>query len=351
MTDTDEASDARATTVPGGSARPAVPPVPAAPRRVGVMLPRDLPVAQVLPFVRRAEELGFEELWVVEDLGFRGGIAQAGAVLAATERITVGLGILPTGARNVAFAAMELATLAHLFPGRLVAGIGHGMPGWMRDVDAWPASPVTLLTEYTTALRALLRGERVATQGRYVTLHDVQIGEVPDVAPPVVLGVRGPRSMAVAGRVADGVLLAEPSPPTYVAAAIEQLGGPVGPDGVRREVMAYDVAAVADEPEAAYAVVRPALAWIGEPDWAPHVARLPFAAELTALRERTGSPQAFGAALPSEWLADLALAGTPDQVRAGVAARHDAGATSVVLTPVGDDRLGALETFARVLGT
>src|SRR3954463_4052976 len=88
--------------------------------RIGVMLPRDLPAAHVLPYARRAEELGFDELWVVEDLGFRGGVAQAGAVLAATERIVVGIGIMPAGARNVAFAAMEIATLAQLFPGRLI---------------------------------------------------------------------------------------------------------------------------------------------------------------------------------------------------------------------------------------
>src|SRR5688500_14688426 len=160
---------------------------------VGVMLPRDLPASEVLPFARRAEDLGFDSLWVVEDLGFRGGIAQAGAVLAVTSRIVVGIGILPAGARNAAFAAMELATLAQLFPGRVLAGLGHGMPGWMRSVGAWPASPLTLLREYTTAVRTLLRGEPGPAAGRYVSVEGVVIAEHPDVVPPVVLGVRGPK--------------------------------------------------------------------------------------------------------------------------------------------------------------
>src|SRR5215217_8201800 len=73
----------------------AMTPPHAARGRIGVMLPRDLPAAHVLPYARRAEELGFDELWVVEDLGFRGGVAQAGAVLGATERIVVGIGIMP----------------------------------------------------------------------------------------------------------------------------------------------------------------------------------------------------------------------------------------------------------------
>src|SRR5690606_13889437 len=118
---------------------------------VGVMLPRDLPHADVLPFARRIEELGFDALWVVEDLGFHGGIAQAAAVLAVTERVRVGIGSLPVAARNVGFAAMDVATLAGMFPGRLDIGLGHGIKGWMSQVGAWPASPLTLLREQTEA--------------------------------------------------------------------------------------------------------------------------------------------------------------------------------------------------------
>jgi alkanesulfonate monooxygenase SsuD/methylene tetrahydromethanopterin reductase-like flavin-dependent oxidoreductase (luciferase family) len=75
---------------------------------IGVMLPRDLPAHQVLDYARAAERIGFDELWVVEDLGFRGGLSQAAAVLASTQRIDVGIGILPAASRNVAFAAMEM---------------------------------------------------------------------------------------------------------------------------------------------------------------------------------------------------------------------------------------------------
>ncbi|MER8069348.1 LLM class flavin-dependent oxidoreductase [Streptomyces sp. NPDC094034] len=324
-----------------------VPSTPLPRERVGVMLPRDLPAAQVLPFARRAEELGFDELWVVEDLGFRGGVAQAGAVLAATERIVVGIGIMPAGARNPAFAAMELATLAQLFPGRLIAGIGHGMPVWMRQVGAWPASPLTFIGEYATAVRALLRGEPGPVNGRYVTTQDVVIGETPDLVPPVVLGVRGPKSLEVAGGVADGVLLAEPSPPAYIAAALGHMGTTPGAEGV--EVIAYDVAVVDDDPDAALERARAGLTWIGEPDWAPHLAALPFADELARHRRHCAGPEEFAATMPAEWVAELALAGTPGQVRERVAARYRAGATSVVLTPVEADRTAALTRLARVL--
>ncbi|GAA0581236.1 LLM class flavin-dependent oxidoreductase [Paractinoplanes ferrugineus] len=355
---------------------------------VGVMLPRDLPAAQVLTYARRAEELGFDELWVVEDLGFRGGVAQAGAVLAATSRIVVGIGILPAGARNAAFAAMELATLAQLFPDRLIAGLGHGMPDWMRSAGAWPASPLTLLREYATALRTLLRGEPGPPAGRYVDVAGVRIGEIPATPPPVVLGVRGPKSIALAGEVADGLLLAEPATPPYIAdsrrrltpaavpagAAVAGAGsamagpagsamaGPAGaamagPNGAaagsgagaaeRPLVITYDAAVVADDGRAARDLARPGLAWIGEPDWAPHLAPLPFAADLARHREAAAGPTEFAATMPDEWVGELALAGTPDEVRARIAARHAAGATSVVLIPAEPDPLTALTALAR----
>ena len=332
-------SDATAPTPAPTSAR-AADRVPA----VGVLLPRDLPARLVVPYARRAEELGFDELWVVEDLGFRGGIAQAATVLASTSALRVGIGVLPAGARQVAFAAMELGSLAELFPGRVDAGVGHGMAGWMRSVGAWPASPLTLLEEYATALRRLLRGEDVTVAGRYVRLESALLETPPDVVPDVLLGVRGPRSLALSGAVAEGTVLAEPVTPEYARAALADVAA-TRP----HRVVAYNVASVDADGGAALAAVRPGLEWIGDPDWAPHLAPLPFAAELAELRASSPDRAAFARRLPDEWVARLAVVGTPDAARARLRALGEAGVTSSVLIPVGTDPSAALERLAAVL--
>jgi 5,10-methylenetetrahydromethanopterin reductase len=312
---------------------------------IGVMLPRDLAPALVLPFARRADELGFDELWVVEDLGFRGGVAQAAAVLAATGRIRVGIGLLPVGARNAAFAAMEAATLAQLFPGRVDIGIGHGMPGWMRSVGEWPASPLTLLEEYLVAVTALLRGESVEP-GRYVRLDGVALEptSVPADPPLVLAGVRGPRSLEVSGRVADGTILAEPTTPEYARAALAHIAA----DRPHR-LVGYNVAAVDPDASVAVDAVRAGLEWIGEPDWAPHLAPLPFAAEFAALRRECGSREEFVRGLPEEWVRQLAVTGTAEDAKARLAELFAAGVDSVVLIPIGPDPLAAVERLAAVL--
>jgi 5,10-methylenetetrahydromethanopterin reductase len=315
--------------------------------RVGVLLPRDLPARDVLPYARRAEELGFDQVWVVEDLGWRGGVAQAASVLASTTGITVGIGIMPAGARNVCFAAMELATLAQLYPGRLITGIGHGMPGWMRQAGAWPTSPLTLIKEYTTALRLLMRGEPGPVGGRYVRCEGVVITETPDIVPPVVLGVRGPKSQAAAGEVADGLLLAEPATPAYIASSLRHMGSASDASGA--EVVTYDAAAVDDDADVALDRVRDGLSAIGEPDWAAHIVPLPFATQLREHRAACADARQFARTMPAPWVRQLSIAGTPDQAREAVRARHAAGATSVVLASTGPDALGSLDSLARAL--
>ena len=311
---------------------------------IGVMLPRDLPATDVLPFAHAADALGFAELWVVEDCFFRGGIAQAAAVLASTPRIHVGIGILPAAVRNAAFTTLEVATLAELFPGRITVGIGHGMPAWMRQVGAWPPSPLTLLEETLNAMRALLRGERLSTHGRHVQLDDVVLERAPAVIPRVIAGVRSPKSLAISGRCADGTILAEPVTPEYLAVAHAQIGARNA-----HHIVAYQFAAIDADVRAARALVRPALRWIGEPDSRPHIAPLAFAAELAALRARSATPQEFSAALPDAWVDQLAVVGPPADARVHIALLHAAGANSVVLIPVGPHPISALNSLALLL--
>jgi len=174
-----------------------------------------------------AEESGLDELWLWEDCFRESGTATAVAVLGWTERVRVGVGLLPVPLRNVALSAMEVATIERLFPGRATIGFGHGVQEWMGQVGARVDSPVTLLREYLSALRRLLAGERVTTSGRYVTLDDVGLQWPPASAPAVLAGAVGPKSLRVCGEEADGVILTASAGPDGVRAARELVGDTV----------------------------------------------------------------------------------------------------------------------------
>ncbi|WP_329409525.1 LLM class flavin-dependent oxidoreductase [Streptomyces sp. NBC_00704] len=285
--------------------------------RIGVMYDRDWAPEGLPGFARRAEALGVDDLWVVEDLGWNGGVSAAAVALGATERLTVGIGIAPAPLRSPALLAMELATLARVFPGRLVAGIGHGVREWMEAAGVAPRSPLALLEETITSVRALLRGERVALDGREVRLDGVRLVHPPEQAPPVVAGVVRPRSLELSGRVADGTLIAEGHGPGDLenARALTVKGG-AGP-GHSLTVLSF--ACVGDDPDEVARLLHPHTeghgAWLGRPQ-----------------------DEVF------------TVSGTPARAADAVRALHDAGAGTVVLRVVGPgplDQLAALLTRIR----
>jgi alkanesulfonate monooxygenase SsuD/methylene tetrahydromethanopterin reductase-like flavin-dependent oxidoreductase (luciferase family) len=192
--------------------------------RIGIAFVPTLAPERLRSLATAADAARLDELWVWEDCFKQSGIASAAAALAWTDQLTVGIGLLPVPLRNVALTAMELATLERMAPGRLVAGIGHGVQPWMEQVGARVESPLTLLREYTDALRRLLDGETVTATGRYVTLTEVALDWPPVAPPPLMLGGTGPRSLALAAELGDGLLLAN----DRTLAEVEQAAGVVG---------------------------------------------------------------------------------------------------------------------------
>ena len=175
--------------------------------RIGVVFRPDFRPDTLRQTALAAEHAGVSELWLWEDCFLQGGIAAAAVALASSETLTVGLGVLPAPLRNVVTTAMEIATLEAIFPGRIRVGIGHGVQDWMRQTGAAVASPLTLMREYVTALSDLLAGRSVTVDGRYVRLANVRLDWPPQQRVPVLIGGTGLKTLALAGELADGVIL------------------------------------------------------------------------------------------------------------------------------------------------
>ncbi|GAA1969129.1 LLM class flavin-dependent oxidoreductase [Nocardioides panacihumi] len=174
---------------------------------IGLTFRPQLPPEELQAVVGAADAAAVDELWLWEDCFLEGGLTSAVAALAWSTRLRVAVGVLPVPLRNPALAAMEAATLARLFPGRFVLGLGHGVQDWMRQVGAGVDSPMTLLREHATAVRDLLAGRTVDVDGRYVRLAGVTLDWPPPEQPELLLAGRGPKTVRLAGEIADGVIL------------------------------------------------------------------------------------------------------------------------------------------------
>ncbi|MEV6618865.1 LLM class flavin-dependent oxidoreductase [Streptomyces sp. NPDC051051] len=209
---------------------------------LGAIFRPQLPPERLRTIARLADATGLDELWVFEDCFREAGISAAAAALAWTERVRIGVGLLPVPLRNVAVTAMEAATLHRMFPGRVSLGIGHGVQDWMGQVGVRPASPLTLLREYTLALRGLLDGERITTRGRYVTLDDVALDWPPPGGAEVLVGGIGPRTLRLSGEVADGTVLNEVFTPEGVREArrlVAEGRAAAGRDAAPHKIVVY----------------------------------------------------------------------------------------------------------------
>ena len=286
---------------------------------------RAFPAGAMPEYARRVEAAGIEQLWVIEDCFYTAGVSLAATALAVTDSLTVGLGIMPAVARNPAITAMEIATLCNIAPGRFVPGIGHGLQNWMQQMGARTPSPLTTLDETITVVKRLLTGEQVSFEGRQVTLDAVQLDQPPSVVPPIVAGVQQHKSLALAGRVADGVILVEGAGPMYVDWALEQAGRP---DDFH--VVTFTMMAVAESRREAYGYVAPVVAEMLT-EARPAVRVLPFFDEMVAKHSAGGVDALID--MPADYWAEIGAVGTFDDALEHVAALEAVGVHSINIFP------------------
>lgn len=164
-------------------------------QRIGVALRDPLPWRDFAMLVETAEETGFEIAFFPELPGFRDTLAGTTGLGAHTSRIRLGPGVAPVPSRGLPLLAMAAATAHERTGGRLVLGLGSGSVG--------PGS--------LDRVRGAVAFLRDAFGGREARAPDtgepfsLSLG-VPS-APEVWLAALGDRMVALAGEVADGVLL------------------------------------------------------------------------------------------------------------------------------------------------
>jgi 5,10-methylenetetrahydromethanopterin reductase len=180
----------------------------------------------MVALARRAEEHGFESVWVAETRMTRDGFVPLAAIAQATSRVKVGTGIVNVYTRGAVVVAITFAALEEIAPGRVIMGLGAGSPLVLAPQGVAWEKPVTRMREYCDVVRPLLRGEEVVYEGEFVHLEGAQIQDLlaSDASivkgeMPLVLGVTGRPAVELAGEVADGALYNACLPTAYLERA------------------------------------------------------------------------------------------------------------------------------------
>jgi probable F420-dependent oxidoreductase len=267
--------------------------------------------ADVVEVARRAEMLGFADLWVSDNTIDRAvcldSLTVLGWAAAATTTIGVGVAVLVLPTYHPVHVAHQVATLDHLSGGRVLLGVGLGRQ------DEYPAFQIPVerrvrrFTESVEVIRALWGPGEVTYRGAIFQLDGVTIGTRPIRQPPIWFGGAHPAAIRRAARLADGWMGGGGTSNASFTHAVPQLRAELEQAG--RDPVGYPISkrvfvAVDERASTARAELN---------RWFSEVYR---------------SPAALG---------DAGVFGTPDQVSEQLQALVAAGATHLLLNPV--DRL------------
>ncbi|MFJ4564840.1 LLM class flavin-dependent oxidoreductase [Streptomyces caelestis] len=306
--------------------------------------------------IRIAEELGYVSAWCHYSPAI---YADPWMMLALaserTSRIGLGVAVVVPRFRHVADIASSAATLTQLAPGRVTVAVGAGFSS--AALLGGRGATWASVEAYVTNLRALLAGEQIELDGRKMSLlHSKESGISLPVDIPIWVAAHGPKGFGVASRVADGVITnpthGNEKVPFQGTCGLSYYGTVLEPGET------YDDPAVLERvgPTAALALhmgpYGPLAGSAEETGFTARINALPEEERLVAthrghLISLTELDRQF---LTGNVVRDGTLSGKPAEVRAGLDALEEAGASRFCYTPGGPDIPRELEAFAKAFG-
>jgi 5,10-methylenetetrahydromethanopterin reductase len=289
-----------------------------------------------------AESLGLKGVWIAEKFGLKDLPSLAGAIAATTSRVMIGAGVTHLGFRHPLAIASMSQTLQALSGGRFRIGFGRGAPPkWQAAGITQPT--ITAFADMAAVLKQLWSGARVCYDGpagRFPSLRIDVIADLPQ--PPILMAAIGPKTLEMAARHFDGVILHPFLTPAAVASCVSAVRAARAEAGLPQENFKVIAAVIVGLPAERSRQVRLAQAraarYLGAPSLARALARVNGwdLARLTGLagtggREQDGGSAITAPTLPADLVEASSVLGDPAEAVSGLAAYAEAGADELIL--------------------
>ena len=292
-------------------------------------------VAETIQIAAAADAAGYDAVWTSE-FNDRSAIVALAAMAGSTSECRVGSAIAYAVGRSPLILANDARGLDELSGGRLVLGLGTGTKGmqigWHGVND--PESPALRLEELVPLLRRIwkLHEGPVKHEGRFYSMNLTATAEV--LAPvreriPIYTAGVNQRMIETAGRVSDGLVCHPTFSSQYVhnvvRPAIAKGADRTGRDPDHVEIVGMLLCSVNDDEQTARREVAAQLAFYAAPRaYAPMFQASGFGAEAEGIRKAfaEGDHAAMIDAVTDEMLDAIGVAGTAEQVRAGITRRE-----------------------------
>ncbi len=314
------------------------------------------PLSRRVSIIKSAETLGFDRLWHSNEKFGRDMVANMTLSAVHTGRIGIGAAVTDPYSVHPALTAAAMATVDEIASGRVVVGMGAGGSGFPA-MGLQRERPVEAMRDAIAVMRGMWAGGPAVVEGKVVSVRNGVLGfpARPDIR--IVVATRGPAVLRLAGRIADGAMIATMATPRDVGIAwdfVRQGTQQAGRDPEDIEVISRVDTCVDRDRDKARAGVRQMIAfllWSSYPD-RDFVTRsgMEVPAELEAMIAKRDYELMFeaGPLVPEEFVNAFAWAGTPEEVAARITRIADMGIRRFgtwVLAPPG----GGIESVIRLI--
>ncbi len=337
------------------------------PVTLGLALFSNEPIDKTAELAKQAETLGFKNLWIPDEKFFRDPYCTMTVCSQVTKKIRIGIGITDPYTRRLPFTASSIATVNEISQGRAMLGIGAGGAG-LKSMGLNRTNPVKTIRDAVTILRALLSGEAVSWKSDTITLADAKINFTSGSI-PIYVGAYGPKTLQMAGEIADGVLLGSGAgaSPASIAYASEQIKAGArkakrDPESIERVSWVHSV--ICDDSKKALQLIKPTVAisiwnsravirelpygvWGDDVDHAIKVMETEYTTGHEA--HDSGALSNLSKTISDEVAAKLSVSGTPSECLEKFKNIKSTGIKqiSIVFPGTDKDRRKSLELFAK----
>jgi len=289
----------------------------------------------------QSEKRGFDNLWITDHYNNRNVYVTLAATAMYTKKIVFGPGVTNPFLVNPIMTAQSLASLDEMAPGRVVLGMGAGDKTTLASTGIEATKQLSAVVDAIAIFKAMLEGKSVTYEGAVFQVKGTKFNFKPRGQIPVYVGAQGPKMLATAGKIGDGVLI-NASHPKDIDYAVKQIKSGVKEAGKNLsdvDVTAYTSFSVHEKPEKAMQAASPVVAFIvaGSPNviLERHGIDLEKANKIRGALKKGDFGVAFGSVSP-KMMEAFSIAGTPDVCNEKISRLLKAGITQFVVgSPIG----------------
>jgi len=314
-------------------------------------VPRDL-YWKTTYYAIQAEKTGFDCIWITDHFNNRNVYVSLAIISTYTDKIKFGPGVTNPYLVHPVVTAQAVSTLNEIAPGRVVCGLGVGDRTTLAMVNVRSSKPLTTIREAVEVIRGTVSGKKFKMEGEIFKVSGAKLNFKVRSPIPIFIGAQGPKMLALAAEIGDGVLINASHPKdvenamTFVEKGAEKAGKNLGD----LEISAYTSFSVARSLEKAIKAAVPVVAYIvaGSPEIVleRHDISVEAASKIREAIVHGKWKEAFSL-VDNQMIDAFAICGTPEKCVEKISQLSKIGVTQVVAgSPIGPNMRKSINMIA-----